>query len=421
MITTYTMKTWYFFDSSGARKGPHNAEEVRQLVSLHIIVPDTVLEVREEGRPPRKLLAGQITNLEFPEPRKQAPPLLESMAPAPRPPDEQRPCDLLAWLIGQPATMITECLGLLQSKRAYGVAKIPKARGGFREIHPPHDVLKKVQRAILERVLYQVPVHLIAHGFCRDRDILTNIAAHRSARTIFNLDLKDAFPSVHQRRVRANLEGHVRRLVSRQFGPRCTAEQRHSLLDLLVTLTTHNGSLPQGASTSPALLNIVCMRLDRDLFSLCGTHGLTVSRYADDITISSTQSAISGEIRKRIRSAISAAGWKINQRKVIYAQRSHGHAIEISGLIIQEDGRLSIAPDRRKAYRRFLLEQVASERIADDMRARAEGIIAFARRIYRDKCPADLARPIADLERRLTTIPRSPGRRQRHDSYGHWP
>jgi retron-type reverse transcriptase len=56
--------------------------------------------------------------------------------------------------------------------------------------------------------------------------------------------------------------------------------------DLLTRLVTHNGSLPQGAPTSPRLSNLLNIRLDSRLDALARTRGMNYTRYADDITFS---------------------------------------------------------------------------------------------------------------------------------------
>lgn len=52
-------------------------------------------------------------------------------------------------------------------------------------------------------------------------------------------------------------------------------------------------ALPQGAPTSPALTNIVCVNLDRRLTGLADKMGLRYSRYADDLTFSLPDNATS--------------------------------------------------------------------------------------------------------------------------------
>jgi RNA-directed DNA polymerase len=61
--------------------------------------------------------------------------------------------------------------------------------------------------------------------------------------------------------------------------------QRHAA-ELLMRLVTYNGSLPQGAPTSPRLSNLLNIRLDSRLDALARTRGMNYTRYADDITFS---------------------------------------------------------------------------------------------------------------------------------------
>ena len=46
--------------------------------------------------------------------------------------------------------------------------------------------------------------------------------------------------------------------------------------------------LPQGAPTSPVLTNVICSKLDRRLSGIAKRFGLNYTRYADDITFSSS-------------------------------------------------------------------------------------------------------------------------------------
>jgi RNA-directed DNA polymerase len=57
---------------------------------------------------------------------------------------------------------------------------------------------------------------------------------------------------------------------------------------IISQLCTFRGSLPQGAPTSPILTNIVCGRLDSTLKKLARTYRCRYTRYADDITFSTS-------------------------------------------------------------------------------------------------------------------------------------
>lgn len=166
---------------------------------------------------------------------------------------------------------------------------INKRNGTPRHIWSPIPRLKFVQRWILDNILNNLVTHGAAHGFVRGKSIITNAAVHTNSALLIKLDVKDFFPSVHWRRVKG---------VFRHAG---YPEQIATLLALLCTesprqVVQQNGktyyvalsdrALPQGAPTSPALTNIVCLNLDRRLTGLADKVGLRYSRYADDLTFS---------------------------------------------------------------------------------------------------------------------------------------
>ncbi len=166
---------------------------------------------------------------------------------------------------------------------------ISKRNGSDRQIWAPTARLKNVQRWILDEILNNLTTHGAAHGFVRGKSIVTNAALHSDSALLIKLDIKAFFPSVNWRRVKG---------VFRHAGYH---EQIATLLALLCTeaprqIVQQNGetyyvaladrALPQGAPTSPALSNIICLNLDRRLTGLAQKLGLRYSRYADDLTFS---------------------------------------------------------------------------------------------------------------------------------------
>ena len=161
----------------------------------------------------------------------------------------------------------------------YTLFQIPKKkRGEFRAIDAPIEPLKTIQRALNHILEAVCTPHTAAMGFLPGRSVVDNARVHIGQRYVYNIDLKDFFPSITSGRVYA-------RLTSKPFS---LPPEIASLICDLCCYTNKEGRkvLPQGAPTSPVLSNIICERLDRKLQRLARAYGLRYTRYADDITFS---------------------------------------------------------------------------------------------------------------------------------------
>lgn len=202
--------------------------------------------------------------------------------------------------------------------------QIPKKKKGeFRTITAPNAGLKCIQRCINAILLERFEANPAANGFVPGKSIVDNARVHLGQKYIYNIDLKDFFPSVTIGRVFACL----------QLSPFSFDKQTASLI---ADLCCHEGVLPQGAPTSPTLTNIVCSRLDWRLSKLARRYGLRYSRYADDITFSGMSNIFheDGDFVKELRHFIEKEGFRINEAKTrvnSYYQRQ-----EVTGLTINE-------------------------------------------------------------------------------------
>jgi hypothetical protein len=139
-----------------------------------------------------------------------------------------------------------------------------------RQLNVPSDALKEVQSAIYERILRQLPVNPCVHS-APGRSILSNARRHVGHQYLSTFDIRHCFPAIGPRRVRAALE---------------RAGFNSAVAKLLTRLTTVGHQLPQGAPTSPALLNAVLVDLDGKIASVARAAGLSYSRYVDDLFLS---------------------------------------------------------------------------------------------------------------------------------------
>ncbi len=261
---------------------------------------------------------------------------------------------LLKWLLQGSGYDVTELARrldvdrgeLLRLQVSYRPFTIPKRSGGRREILAPSDELKRTQRRLLRRLLGRLKSHAAAMGFERGRSIATNARAHQGQAVVITFVLVDFFSTTRVKRVRK----YFRRI---GWNRRATK--------LLVRLTCHDGSLPQGAPTSPRLSNLVNYRLDARLAGLARRAQSVYTRYADDITFSFAEietdldwilrggtpppaelETESDKIRYLLRVArriVELEGYRINARKKLKVRRRH-HRQSVTGLVVNDGVRV---------------------------------------------------------------------------------
>lgn len=233
---------------------------------------------------------------------------------------------------------------------------IPKRRGGERPIWAPRPRLKAIQRWILRNVAERLPVHGAAHGFLPGRSIVTNAAAHTGSRIVLNMDLEGFFPTVTLPRVKG---------LFRKAGYR---EQIALLLALLCTeapreVVDHAGKtyfvalgprcLPQGAPTSPAITNAICLRLDRRLTGLARKFGWRYTRYADDMTFSlPTDAKDEGSIGKLmglVKRTVADEGFRVHPEKTRVART--GSSQRVTGMVVNGDGPPRVPREMKRRLR----------------------------------------------------------------------
>lgn len=206
-------------------------------------------------------------------------------------------------------------------KDRYTNFDIPKKAGGVRTIKSPVYGLKRIQRA-LNFCFQEVFIpRQAAHGFIKGRSIVSNAAPHVGKRFVYNIDLKDFFTSTNFGRVHAILK----------LDPFGFSDE---VAFLIANLCTDNGSLPQGAPTSPTLTNLVCQRLDRRLVYLAKKHRCVFTRYADDITFSSNRRIFTDLFHSELNCLLTEEGYNINPGKV--RLQSFAERQEVTGIIVND-------------------------------------------------------------------------------------
>jgi len=87
------------------------------------------------------------------------------------------------------------------SKKSYSVFKVKKKSGTLRTIHAPSKGLKSIQKTLCFILQCVFEPHKAAFGFVKNKSIVDNAKFHQAQNYVYNIDLKDFFPSIDQARV----------------------------------------------------------------------------------------------------------------------------------------------------------------------------------------------------------------------------
>tara|TARA_E500000318_G_scaffold38627_1_gene37261 strand:- start:1050 stop:2093 length:1044 start_codon:yes stop_codon:yes gene_type:complete len=217
------------------------------------------------------------------------------------------------------------------SNSFYRTFYIPKKRGGKREIVTPHQSLLEVQRWILNNILIKVKENESAFAYVKNKNVALNARLHIGAKEMLKVDIVDFFPSIKIPRVR-------------EIFNRLGYGKEVSLA--LSKLCTINDYLPQGASTSPKISNIILFKLDKRLSKIAEISDLKYSRYADDLIFSGEQ-IISG-FKAFIYEIIEEEGFTINESKTRVFKE--GSRKIVTGIVVN-DNDIRLPKKKRKSIK----------------------------------------------------------------------
>jgi RNA-directed DNA polymerase len=238
----------------------------------------------------------------------------------------------VAEYLGLDLRLLTWWVWAYAERKRYYEFEIERRTGGPpRIISAPIKPIKDLQRGLLPMLEAAYVPRPHVHGFTRSRSAVTNAAVHRGQRWILRIDLKDFFPTVNFGRVRGVF-------MAPPF------DFPADVATLLAQICCHRNALPQGAPTSPAVSNLVCRSLDRDLSGYAKASHCHYTRYADDICFSSGRRVFPGMLASLIngrpvlnpdlRALVESNGFVINEEKTRLMPRRQRQ--RVTGIIVNE-------------------------------------------------------------------------------------
>lgn len=221
-----------------------------------------------------------------------------------------------------------------------------KPDGTTRQTYRVSTPLSEVQHNIIKHIFYDVhfPDYLL--GGIKDvdnpRDYVLNAARHAKSKIFMKEDIRNFFPSI-----RASLVFNIWRSFFVFPVELCT---------LLTNLTTYRGFVPQGASTSPYLANLVFWEKESELEHTLSQTGCMYTRYFDDITISSLRKILPPErqqITEMVYRMLFSLGFKPKRKKRRVMTRRN--RVDIHNLNVNS-GKPTLSQVERRKIRKAVYE-----------------------------------------------------------------
>lgn len=247
----------------------------------------------------------------------------------------------LAILLNCKPSYLTYLLYKTKPENNYNEFEISKKNGGVRKICAPREELKALQRSLSVLLLDCIDnintdnkiKNTLAHGFSREKSIITNAEMHRCQKNVLNIDLKNFFGEFNFGRVRGFFLNNHNFSLS---------------LDVATTIAQiacYDNELPQGSPCSPVITNLITHILDIRLARLAKKHSCTYTRYADDITFSTRKKMFPEEIMAEpspnvyipsieLKNKIERAGFRINDNKTRIQYKDSRQ--DVTGLIVNK-------------------------------------------------------------------------------------
>lgn len=182
----------------------------------------------------------------------------------------------------------------LEDLASNGTYRVFTLKATGRLVEEPRAPLQSLHKQI-HRYLSRVAVPDYLHSAVKGRSYLSNARTHIGATSMIKIDVKQFFPSVSQRNVRIFF--------------RDTMKCAPDVAGFIANLICKDGRLATGSSASPIISYYAFKTMFDEIHELANAHGLKMSCYVDDITLSGAGATrlVLHEVRKIIlRSGLNA-------------------------------------------------------------------------------------------------------------------
>ncbi|MDC5854882.1 retron St85 family RNA-directed DNA polymerase [Vibrio europaeus] len=258
----------------------------------------------------------------------------------------------------------------------YKVYKIPKKRLGFRTIAQPTPSVKHIQTQIVDYLASRVSIHKSATAYVSGKSVKDNAIKHVKSDYLLKVDLENFFNSITPKMLFKSLKSQGLEIsqtdanVLKQFLFWNISKKQNGKLVLSV-----------GAPSSPFISNLVMYSFDKRMFKLCQKSDVMYSRYADDLTFSTTKKDILFEHLHSVRKSLKkefGARLVLNESKTVFSSKAHNR--HVTGITLTNNNKISLGRERKR-YISALIHKFKHGALDTEDTFHLQGLISYAKHI----------------------------------------
>ncbi len=248
---------------------------------------------------------------------------------------------------------------------------IPKRDGGRRNIAQPTKAIKICQRHTIKALAEIASCHEAATAYRAGISIRDNASVHMKNDYLLKVDLTNFFTSITP-------DIFFQALTKQKI--HVSDEDEKFLGVMLFYAPNHSEELclSIGAPSSPFVSNIIMKNFDMQMSVLCKSEGVSYTRYADDMTFSTSSRDVLFDFPFKISEILTDEfhdSLKINTAKTIFSSKAHNR--HVTGITLNNEGVLSLGR-KRKRFISSLVHKASFNSIDEETYSLLRGLLAFA-------------------------------------------
>jgi hypothetical protein len=253
---------------------------------------------------------------------------------------------------------------------SYNKFSILKKDGTNRIIYQPSIAVRALQKIVYDNILNQLPVHEACYAYRKSVSLKDHASVHQHAKYLLRMDFTNFFESI----TRNDVEKFSKDVISKVF-----PQFKNNDYKLLANILCRKDKITIGSVTSPALSNAICFNLDEKISRVAKYHGVSYTRYADDLFFSTTKKGVLKLVQKEVINIIKKIDYPrftLNKKKTRHSSKKK--RMSVTGLTITVDAKLSIGRDKK----RFIRSQIYQwDKLSLTDRQYLSGYLAFVRSV----------------------------------------